>query len=76
MEILERYEYTLSQNMVDCTPFDRSFVSHLKKMCLKAIGLIEAGETEKAMRWLGFIQGAMWHMQLKTIKELRSDNRG
>ncbi|KKN81612.1 hypothetical protein LCGC14_0318910 [marine sediment metagenome] len=76
VEILENYEYTLVQNLVDCVPFERSFTDHLKKTCLKAIDLMKSGKTEEAMRWLGFIQGAMWRMGLRTIEELRDDNRG
>jgi hypothetical protein len=31
---------------------------------------------EKAMRWLGFIQGVLWSTGVKTIDEMREDNRG
>lgn len=76
VNILENYEYTLSQHLVDCMPIDSGYTSHLKEMCLKAIEIIRDGKTEKAMRWLGFIQGAMWRMGLRTIDEMREDNRG
>lgn len=30
---------------------------------------------EKAMRWLGFIQGCLWMVGEKTVDEMREDNR-
>ena len=31
---------------------------------------------EKVMRWLGFIQGALWAMGIYTVDELRAHNKG
>jgi hypothetical protein len=30
---------------------------------------------EKANRWLGFVQGAMWSLGLRSVDEMRNDNR-
>lgn len=30
---------------------------------------------DKKMRWLGFIQGYLWANQMRTISEMREDNR-
>jgi len=30
--------------------------------------------TEKAMRWLGFIQGVLWSTSTRSIDEMRADN--
>lgn len=34
-----------------------------------------AGRREKAMRWLGFVQGALWAWNYATIDEMKDDNR-
>ena len=30
---------------------------------------------DKAMRWLGFVQGALWAIGKKSIDEMKADNR-
>ena len=30
---------------------------------------------EKANRWLGFVQGGMWSLGLRSVDEMRDDNR-
>lgn len=48
---------------------------HLVWMCDQAIGFVAEGRIEKAMRWLGFIQGALWCMGVKTLNALRDDSK-
>lgn len=50
-------------------------LNHLLWMCsaLKEIAEQE-GRIEKAMRWLGFIQGALWSADIVTIEDLKHDN--
>lgn len=36
---------------------------------------IEENRTDKAFRWLGFIQGALWAQKIYTIDELKTHNR-
>ncbi len=48
---------------------------HLLWLCHNAVELVDQGKVEKAMRWLGFVQGAMWMMGLCTIAELRTISR-
>ena len=50
-------------------------VQHVAWMCDKAWDLAEEGHTEKAMRWLGFIQGVMWCLNMRTINQMRDDSR-
>jgi len=45
---------------------------HLIFMCQEAATF---SNREKAMRWLGFIQGALWTKGLATIDELKDMNR-
>ena len=35
----------------------------------------ETGVTDKMNRWLGFLQGIVWCEQLRTINEMRDENR-
>jgi len=48
---------------------------HLAWMCNKAIDFVTAGEADKAMRWLCFIQGVLWTHSTFTIEEMRDHNR-
>lgn len=52
---------------------DRS--AHILWMCSEARKHLEADKVEKAMRWLGFIQGVLWADSHCTIAELKDDNR-
>lgn len=49
-------------------------VQHLHWMVLEAKKFIEEGRIEKAMRWLGFLQGALWAFKMRTIEEMKKDN--
>lgn len=46
---------------------------HCAWMCDKII----SGEfdQDKAMRWLCFVQGCLWSLGVKTINEMKDDNR-
>jgi hypothetical protein len=46
-------------------------VAHYKFMCVQAAVFVGSGQTEKAMRWLGFLQGVMWRSNLFTLAELK-----
>jgi hypothetical protein len=35
----------------------------------------DRGDREKAMRWLGFIQGGLWSLGVSTIDEMKNHNR-
>jgi hypothetical protein len=47
---------------------------HLLWMCVEAQAIVDQGRLEKAMRWLGFIQGGLWALRLRTLEDLKSDN--
>lgn len=51
------------------------YFKHLSWMTGETIRFTEELEIEKAMRWLGFIQGAFWVLGYRTIAEMREDNR-
>lgn len=47
---------------------------HLFAMCDQALVFVHQNRLGKAQRWLGFIQGALWHMRLVTINHARRAN--
>jgi len=50
-------------------------IAHLRTMLPRLRTLIAEGRREKAMRWLGFIQGVVWAMDLATLDALKAMNR-
>ena len=48
---------------------------HLLWMCETVLELAELDRFDKAMRWLGFIQGSLWALGWRTIEDVRRDNR-
>lgn len=54
----------------------RQQAQHISWMCLEAQKFLESGRTEKAMRWLGFIQAWLWTTNLKVLNDLKKDSKG
>ena len=50
-------------------------LSHLLWLAQNGLLLVEEGRREKAMRWLGFLQGAVWAFKLANIDNLKGMNR-
>lgn len=54
-------------------------MNHLAWMCGEAPGFVEGEPSperrEKAMRWLGFVQGQLAAFDLMTVEEMKEDNR-
>lgn len=48
---------------------------HVLGMCRKVRQFLDEGRIEKAMRWLGFIQGWFWAIEHYSVKELADHNR-
>lgn len=55
---------------------NRDRAQHLLWMCDEAARFLESGEREKAMRWVGFVQGTFWILGLRSIDAMREDVRG
>jgi len=47
---------------------------HLLYMCEMGKSLVISGRTEKAMRWLGFLQGAIWGFGIASIDKMKHWN--
>lgn len=60
-----------------CTPMrDNSHpnLNHLLWMCTKIPSLIQEERLDKAMRWLGFLQGALWALEILSVEESKRLN--
>lgn len=56
-------------------PGDEQVMEHALWMCGQVLTFDES-RREKAMRWLGFIQCAMWTSGMRAIPSMKDDNRG
>jgi hypothetical protein len=86
LDVVNTYEKRFAQHGVtplciretvvspDPTPYNRE-VRHLAWMLGEIRTQVAAGEIEKAMRWLGFLQGALWTYGWYTLDEMRDHNR-
>jgi len=50
-------------------------LAHCRRMLDKLPKYIAQGRTEKAQRWIAFIQGVLWGLDLTTITELKNTSR-
>jgi hypothetical protein len=41
----------------------------------KMVQFVSEDKIEKAMRWLGFVQGVLWVCGVYTLEQLKADNR-
>ncbi len=79
--VLESYEAELGKlvkadrvNPDVSGPLDAVALSHTLWMCEQAKTFVPL-DMEKACRWLGFIQGVLWMAGVRTIAEMRDENR-
>lgn len=56
-------------------PYISELYKHLSYMLWRIPQFIRAGRKEKANRWLGFVQGALWAHDDYTIEEMKEHNR-
>lgn len=55
--------------------FHRQYLNHALWMLGEMRTLIAGGRREKAMRWLGFVQGVMFTTGVRTIEQMKKDNK-
>ena len=53
----------------------RRGVAHLKYMCIEAQKFVDEGRIDKAMRWLGFLQGVLWSWGYFSLDDLKNHSR-
>lgn len=79
----EKYEALVRRHVTEAKRFSLVGLLPSKQDCLAHVlymvpGLREhlsSGKSEKAMRWLGFVQGVLWVVGLMSIDEMKDDNR-
>ena len=53
----------------------RVVLNHTLWMCEEAAGIADQ-DMDKAYRWLGFVQGALWSYGIFSIDDMREHNQG
>ncbi len=56
------------------SPDPTDVLGHLATMPDQMETMLDHQQTEKAMRWLGFMQGVLWARGVYTLNELRKHN--
>lgn len=64
----------MSLTLFDGARLQRRVYQHLVFMCEEIPRQLDAGKRDKAFRWLGFLQGAVWSLGLASISELKRSN--
>lgn len=76
IEVADKYaaipEIAAAAPARDSTSVNRG---HIHWMCLQIPVFVHEQRIEKAMRWLGFVQGALWALGLSTVEEMKRDNK-
>lgn len=54
---------------------DVDWAAHLNYMCVEAQKFVDEGRVEKAMRWLGFLQGVLWESGEFSLDDLKNHSR-
>lgn len=55
-------------------PASYQAMNHILWMCAEVQRFAQEDKLEKAMRWLGFIQGVLWTLGEESIEKLKKDN--
>lgn len=76
IRVLDLYEKELPILIEAETDIDRfPLLAHLQGMVPQIKNFVRKRRMEKAFRWLGFLQGALWAMGIHTIHGLRDHNK-
>lgn len=58
-----------------CYTYAPPILKHVCWMCIEGKKLVDEGRIEKAMRWLGFVQGVLFARGLVSIEQLKNTNK-
>jgi len=73
---LEKEEIPVAEHPHDIVcMMRRAALAHLRTMFPKMVQFVSEDKIEKAMRWLGFVQGVLWVCGVYTLDQLKADNR-
>lgn len=82
-DIITKYEEHLSAYGVPMqftahgiVPAGDQAARHVLWMCSKVRNHLVEGRREKALRWLGFVQGVLWTFGHYTLDDVRDHNGG
>ncbi len=50
-------------------------LAHLRFMCIEAQKFVDEDRIEKAMRWLGFLQGVLWARGFYSLDDIKNHSR-
>jgi len=79
LDVCEKYDKLLHQKNIEIIEDNDTYgnLDHIRWMLNKIIDSINDNkiDSEKFNRWLGFIQGVLWSQEIRTINEMRKDNR-
>lgn len=83
MKVLDVYETYFIKEKVpkkkvspDVFPrLESDVLTHLHGMIDEMREFVRDGRMDKAFRWLGFMQGALWCQGIYTLEELKNHNR-
>jgi hypothetical protein len=75
-KLLSRFNIAPQEQPINLrTPNIVQTIAHVIWMCNKIEEFIDEDRTDKANRWLGFVQGVCWLYGFYTIDELCEDNK-
>jgi len=78
IEVVHSYLQDLKRSSLYVGPLRNSEepnLSHLGWMCGQILQFVEQDKMDKAMRWLGFVQGAFWVFRFRTVEAMKQDNK-
>lgn len=74
-KVVKMYEKRLNE-LLETDRWDgNAQLTHALGMCAQIQDLMGDDEREKAMRWLGFLQGVLYCNGIYTIEEMKTHNR-
>ena len=73
-EVTKIYETKLTKLLSTERWDENQQLKHLVEMCEKTRGFVDEKRMDKAFRWLGFIQGALWSNGIYTLEEMKRHN--
>lgn len=76
IEALDRYSINIKK-VIKFNPNQKFYekYNHISEMIPKIKTFLNENNTEKANRWLGFIQGVLWMDEWYTLDELKDHNK-
>lgn len=83
LEVLDKYEAYFATNGIhkkkhppESHPkLAKDVLCHLHAMIDEMRGFVRNEQTDKAFRWLGFMQGTLWCQGIYTLEKLKKENR-